>query len=167
MLLLDRFDSTWDLSILATDISNRALEAGRAAVFPLERSADVPQKLLKRHMLRGTGDNARRMRAGPELRALVTFRRLNFRGDPYPEGPFDLIFCRNVLMYFDAPTRASIAEKLLDRLDPSGFLLMGHAESLNGVTTRGRPVFPTIYARAEAALEGFPHASRSRWRVDG
>lgn len=98
-------------------------------------------------MLQGVGDRAETMRAGPEIRALVRFDRLNLADPDYLGlGAFDLIFCRNVLMYFDRRTKERVLERLIDRLVPGGFLFLGHAESLSGVTTRVRSVQPTVYA---------------------
>jgi len=86
------------------------------------------------------------MKAGPEIRSVIRFERLNLNDDHYAvEGKFDLIFCRNVMIYFDSAARARVIERLLDHLAPNGFLFVGHAESLTGVADRVRYVLPTIY----------------------
>jgi chemotaxis protein methyltransferase CheR len=91
------------------------------------------------------------MRAGPELRRLVRFQRLNLNDSAYPiEGFFDLILCRNVLIYFDERTRRAVLERLISRLAPRGYLLLGAAEGLRGLDTRVRSVVPTIYAHERA-----------------
>ncbi len=147
MLLLSGFPKGWDLGILATDLSTRVLERGRAAVWPLERSRQIPPRFLKAFMLRGTGPQDGKMKAGPEIRALIRFERLNLNDEiPRIGGPFDLILCRNVLIYFDAETRRRILRELLGRLDPGGFLLVGHAESLSAFGDGVRQVAPSIYA---------------------
>lgn len=89
------------------------------------------------------------MKAGAEIQSLVRLKRLNLNEDQYPVGgQFDLIFCRNVLIYFDARSRARVVHRLLDHLAPSGFLFVGHAESLSSVTDRVSYIIPTIYGNA-------------------
>ncbi len=132
--------------LLASDLSTGVLEQARRGVFPIERAQDIPSALLQRFMLRGVRSEQGRMRVGPELRALVRFERFNLAATSWPRcPPFDLIFCRNVLIYFDAPTRARVVQSLLDRLAPDGFLFLGHAESLAGAERRARCVLPTVY----------------------
>lgn len=153
MLLLAHFPQDWDLSVLASDLSTRALERARAAIYPLDGIRTVPEPLLKRFMLKGVGERAGSARVGPEARGLVSFSHRNLN-DPatYPTGPFDLILCRNVLIYFDAASRHAVIDRLLDRLVPDGLLLVGHAESLTGSTARLRAVFPTVYTRPSHPL---------------
>ncbi len=150
MMLLDYFGRRGhrDFEILATDISARVLEHGRRAVWPLERSSEIPEVFLKRYMRRGIGRQSACMRAGSELRSLVHFRQLNLSQDRYPEGPFDLILCRNVMIYFDAVVRERVVHSLLDLLTPTGVLMVGHAESFQGLTRRVRRLMPTVYALA-------------------
>jgi len=148
MLLSDQFGTGtgWDFEILATDISTRVLAAASAAVWPIAKAGEISTRHLKKYMLRGTGEQAGKMKAGPEIRAVVRFERLNLNDDHYPvEGKFDLIFCRNVMIYFDHQSRARVIQRLVDHLAANGFLFVGHAESLSGVTDRVRYVLPTIY----------------------
>ena len=96
----------------------------------------------------------------------MRFRRLNLNAEPFElTGPFDLILCRNVLIYFDAPGKARVLGRLLDRLDPRGYLCLGHSETMTGLNTRARGAGPTIYVRTEAssspdARKEPPHESR-------
>lgn len=148
MMLLDHFPpvSGWAFEILATDLSTRALGTGATGVWPISKASEIPQDYLKKYMLKGIGEQSGNMKAGAELRSMVRFERLNLNDDDYPVGQnIDLIFCRNVLIYFDARSRARVIERLVDHLAPNGFLFVGHAESLTGVTTRVRYVVPTIY----------------------
>jgi len=148
MMLLDHFaaGSGWDFDILATDLSTRALAAARAAIWPIAKASEIPHGRLKKYMLKGTGEQDGKMKAGPEIRSVIRFERLNLNDDHYAvEGKFDLIFCRNVMIYFDSAARARVIERLLDHLAPNGFLFVGHAESLTGVADRVRYVLPTIY----------------------
>jgi len=142
----------WDLEILATDLSTRVLERARQAVWPIEKAKEIPERYLKAYMLRGVGSQEGLMKAGPEIRGAVRFGRLNLNGDGWPAaGAFDLVFCRNVLIYFDRSTKVKVVNRLLERLGPGGLLFLGHAESLGGFTDRARAVLPTVYVRAPDA----------------
>jgi len=150
MLLFEHFPPAngWELEILATDLSTRVLDRARKAVWPIDKSREIPEQLLKRYMLRGTGSQHGNMKAGPQILSLIRFERVNLNDETYSiTGKFDAIFCRNVLIYFDTQSRARVIDRLLDYLDPSGYLFVGHAESLTGVTERARHVLPTIYRR--------------------
>ncbi|WP_437290008.1 CheR family methyltransferase [Sorangium sp. So ce406] len=149
------------ICILATDLSVRALDQAQRAVWPIERAAEIPEERLRAYMLRGTGASAGLMKAQPELRRLITFRRFNLL-DAAPKrfGLFDLIFCRNVLIYFDAATKASIVARLIASLAPSGYLFLGHAEGLHGTDHRVRCVAPSVYRlQPPAGLEGSRNTS--------
>ncbi len=151
MVLQDHFPPSagWEIEILATDLSNRALDCARAAIWPIAKAEEIPQQYLQRFMLKGIGAQAGKMKMTPEIRSMVRFERLNLNDDVYPvSGSFDLILCRNVLIYFDNPSRMRVIHRLLNHLAPSGYLFVGHAESLNGITDRVRPVMPTVYAHA-------------------
>ncbi len=148
MVLLDRVPagSGWAISILASDLSTRALDLAALGTFPIEDAKDIPPEYLRRFMLRGTRLQTGRMRVTPALASLVTFRRINLNDRTYPaQGPFELIFCRNVLMYFDPQVRQRVVGGLLDLLAPGGYLFLGHAESLSGVSERARHVGPAVY----------------------
>jgi len=161
MTLLAHFppSSGWTLEILASDLSTRALDQARAGLWCIDKAKEIPERYLKVFMLRGRGPQEGVMKAGPEIRSLLRFQRVNLNHDCYPvPGPFDLIFCRNVLIYFDVASKARVVNRLLDQLAPSGYLFVGHAESLTGLSDRGRSVGPTVYVRAgkpsRAHLEG-------------
>lgn len=142
-------EEDWDIHILASDISMRVLESTRRATWPIKRAEEIPKPLLKRYMLKGTGSQAGFMRAGPELRKLVETQYINLNDTRYPVTPgLDLIFCRNVLIYFDPESRARVVNRLLDLLKPDGYLFLGHAESLSGHNRRVRSVAPAIYTLA-------------------
>jgi chemotaxis protein methyltransferase CheR len=156
MALLDRFPpgSGWVPTILASDISTRVLEEAALGAFPIEDAREIPPAYLRRFMLRGTRSQQGKMCVSPTLRDIITFRRVNLNAAVYPvQGPFDLILCRNVLMYFEPATRTRIATGLLDLLTPGGYLFLGHAESLGGFSERARHVGPAIYVH-EARVQG-------------
>jgi chemotaxis protein methyltransferase CheR len=154
MMLRDELplESGWSIEILGSDISTRVLDKARAAVWFLDRSREIPEKYLKRYMLRGTGSQEGAMKAGPEIRSLVSFERINLIADSYPvEGRFDLVFCRNVLIYFNAATKERVVNGLLAHLEANGQLFLGHAEGMLGMAHRLRRVGPTVYEQARVA----------------
>jgi chemotaxis protein methyltransferase CheR len=157
MCLMTAFpsESSWHLDILASDLSTRVLRRAHSATWPIDKAKEIPEKHLKRFMLRGFGEHEGELRCGPELRSLVRFSRINLSAPPYPiAGQLDLIFCRNVLIYFDAASRAKVIDALIERLAPSGFLIVGHSESLHNVTRRAMLVAPGIYVRRTSAEAG-------------
>jgi chemotaxis protein methyltransferase CheR len=149
MTLLGRFppESGWQIEILASDISTRVLERAREAVWPIEKAAEIPERHLKRFMLRGARSQEGRMKAGPEIRSVVRFERINLNADSYPVTTrFDLIFCRNVLIYFDGPSKMRVTRQLVRHLEPTGYFFLGHAESVVDAAAELQRVGPTVYA---------------------
>lgn len=131
--------------IVATDVSQRALDRARSGMWDLALAREIPEPRLKKFMLRGRTNG--RMKAGEEIASMISFRRMNLHSEDFAAlGTFDVIFCRNVLIYFSAEARRSVLERAMRRLQPAGYLLLGHSESLNGITTRMRSVGPTVYA---------------------
>ncbi len=152
MLLHDRLAARgWSIEILATDLSTRVLAQAEEGEWSIERAAEIPERYRKRYMLRGTGAKAGRMAAGDELRSMISFRRVNLNDALWEvEGSFDLIFCRNVLIYFDGESKRRVIARLLDRLAPEGLFLLGHSESLCGWNHGLRSAGPTMYRRPES-----------------
>ena len=149
MTLLDQLPpaSGWSHQILATDVSARALDKAVAGVYPDSRRSDIPPRLLKSYMMKGVRERAGSIAAGPEIRAIIHFAAVNLNDvTTYPNGVFDAILCRNVLIYFDATSRERVLNALLARLAPGGFLFLGHAESING-RAAVRSVIPNVYVK--------------------
>jgi chemotaxis protein methyltransferase CheR len=138
----------WGIEVLATDLSTKVLARAEAGEWAIERAQHIPKTLLTAYMLRGYGGQAGVMRAGDELRRVIRFARVNLASDVWPSGPFDLVFCRNVLIYFDRTTQLRVVERLVERLAPPGYLFLGHAESLTGYSDRARAIVATIYQRS-------------------
>jgi chemotaxis protein methyltransferase CheR len=142
----------WEVEIEATDISTKVLRRAEEAVWPQERAAHIPDRYLKRFMLRGVRSQQGKVKASPELRRLVRFERLNLMsGGHSGMGRFDLILCRNVLIYFDAASKARALKGLLERLAPGGHLFVGHSETLGRIAPTLRPVCPNVYKLEDAA----------------
>jgi chemotaxis protein methyltransferase CheR len=164
MLLLKHFpaEQGWNVEVLATDISTRVLEKARAAIFPIEKSRDIPPELLRAYMLKGRDEHKAVMKVSPELHRVVRFARVNLHADSYPIlDSFDLIFCRNVLIYFDQESKEKVIAGILRHLSPSGLLVVGHSEHLGGISPNLKTVAPTIHALAgpSSALPAQPRTA--------
>lgn len=137
--------------ILATDIDTQVLAKAEAGVYPLERVSGLSPERLKRFFLRGKGPQAGYVRLRPELRRLISFKPLNLLDDKWAiKGPFDAVFCRNVMIYFDKPTQGQILSRFAPLLKPSGLLFAGHSENLSFVTRDFSLIGKTVYQLSQA-----------------
>ena len=150
MVLLDRLGEDWDIEIMASDISTKVLDRAAQGVWPVERAAEIPEHYRRRYMLRGVGPEEGNCRAGKAVRVPLRFDRINLNDHDYPvPGMFDAIFCRNVLIYFDQPSRAAVIDRLTRRIVPGGYLFLGHAESAARTATDLKSVMPAVYRRRD------------------
>jgi chemotaxis protein methyltransferase CheR len=139
---------TWPWRIEATDISHRVLQKARAGVYREDVVAKVPREIFSTHFQKGFGPQAGNYRIRPQLAEMVTFRQLNLlESEPPVRDPFHVIFCRNVMIYFDHPTQEELVHRLARRLVPGGYLLVGHSESLTAIHHGLEVVRPAIYRR--------------------
>jgi len=138
------------LSILATDISTRALATAARGIYPADRFQSFPPEWLSRYFLRGHGRWSGWYKVKPEVRRIIEFRRLNLIEPFNHPQPFTLIFCRNVMIYFDKPTQQQVVAKLAACLEPGGYLFVGHSESLAGKTAGLVYIQPAIYKKPVA-----------------
>jgi chemotaxis protein methyltransferase CheR len=147
--LADQYPASagWDWRVLATDISTRALDHAAAGVYAADRLESVPAEWRRRYFQRGVGRWEGFYRVKRAIIERVTFQQLNLLG-AYPfKGPFEAIFCRNVMIYFDRPTQEELVRHLAQLLVPGGHLMTGHAESLPGLSAGLRCVRPSIYRK--------------------
>lgn len=135
------------LRLLATDISTRALEKAQAGIYPMERLEGLPPGWPQKYFQRGVGRWEGSVRVKPEWRAKVDFRRLNLMEDFSHLPAMAVIFCRNVMIYFDKPTQEGLVRRFEDRLEPGGWLLIGHSEGLMGVRHGLEYVKPAVYRK--------------------
>jgi chemotaxis protein methyltransferase CheR len=139
----------WDVKLLATDLDSAVLAHGTAGIYTHERFENVSRKRVERFFDRGAGAQEGKLRAREELRSLVTFRQLNLMHGWPMRGPFDAIFCRNVIIYFDKDTQRALFERMATLQKPGDFLFLGHSESLYRVSDRYELVGRTIYRRRD------------------
>ena len=137
-------------TILATDISLHVLQTAQRGIYPIERAKNIPQSILKKYFQKGQGKWGRHIRIKPEIQRLVTFKRFNLLTDTVPSQTYDTIFCRNVLIYFDNPTKETVVNKLHGALKLNGFFIIGGAESLNNIHHKYKYIRPSIYKRTSA-----------------
>ncbi len=135
-------------SILASDISTRILERAKTAIYPEDRIEPIPPDFKKKYLLRSKDRTRSLGRIVPQLRALVNFRRINFMDDDLCVAEkMDIIFCRNVVIYFDRGTQEILMRKFYNQLRPGGYLFLGHSETLNGLDVDFRAVASTVYRK--------------------
>ena len=135
----------WDVKILATDLDANVLRHGQEGVYTQERINGIDAARQKRWFQIGKGDNQGLVKVKPELKDLIHFKRLNLLHEWPMRGSFDLIFCRNVVIYFDKPTQSVLFERYADILIPGGHLFIGHSETLYKVSDRFASLGHTIY----------------------
>lgn len=136
----------WDIRILATDISTKVLAKAKEAVYDAEILEPIPQGWRQKYFVK-EDSQGKTYRVVPQLRNLISLARLNFM-DKFPmRGPFDVIFCRNAMIYFDKPTQADLVSRFYDLIAPGGYLFVGHSESLTGANHKFRYIQPAVYQK--------------------
>ena len=146
-MVLAEHAATDSWEIVGTDISSRIVERARSGLYAMERTRHIPKPCLRKYCLKGVGDNDGTFLISRELRDRTRFVHANLKDDLQKLGRFDLVFLRNVLIYFDQPTKRAVVAGVLQRLNPGGLLLIGHSESLNGVTEAVEVLRPSIYRK--------------------
>ncbi len=140
------------VSIVATDLDTNVLATARAGMYPVERIAKLPEDMMKRHFLRGTGAQEGMVRVRQEVRDMITFRQLNLLDDKWSvRAPVDAIFCRNVMIYFDKATQHAILKKFAPLLRSDGLLYAGHSESFHHADEYFKLRSKTVYELSHKA----------------
>lgn len=137
----------WDIRILATDIDTNALHQAASGIFPEERLATVDDAIRKRWFFRGRGRNGKRVRISKDVANLISFRELNLIHEWPMRNPFDIIFCRNVMIYFDKDFKKSLVRGFSSLQRPGDLLFVGHSENLMNISDAYAPVDRTVYER--------------------
>jgi chemotaxis protein methyltransferase CheR len=152
MTLSDTIDSpsTWNCRILASDISTRMLAKAATGQYSHEKINSLSSDLVRRHFLLGKGNRRELVKIKPHIANMAVFRRINLMDDRYPiKSLLDVIFCRNVMIYFDRETQAKVLGRLSRYLKPGGYLFLGHSETMQGISDAFHYVAPTIYRKQE------------------
>ncbi|MGZ3236259.1 MAG: CheR family methyltransferase [Burkholderiaceae bacterium] len=137
--------ASWE--VMGSDISTRVLQKARTGHYPMERARHIPQTYLKRFCLKGIDVQEGTMLVDRSLRSRVQFTQVNLNV-PLPQlGKFDIIFLRNVMIYFNGDTKRQVVDRVLGMLKPGGHFIVGHSESLNDITNAVRPIVPSIYCK--------------------
>ena len=138
----------FSFNILGTDICTDVLEKAVQGIYSVIKAEPIPEALKKKYLLRSKDPENRIVRVSPELRSLARFRRLNFMDDDFGfREPFDIIFCRNVIIYFDRPTQEKLLAKLVDNLAVGRYIFLGHSETLLGLNLPLQQMAPSVYRR--------------------
>jgi chemotaxis protein methyltransferase CheR len=136
-----------DVLILATDISNEMLDIARRGIYSSARTADIPRTLRSKYLERVPHANQELYGVSASLKNMVRFGWLNLMQSWPMKGPFNAIFCRNVMIYFDRPTQQSLVNRFWDLLAPGGYLFVGHSEGLSGIKHRFQYTKPAVYKK--------------------
>lgn len=147
MVLAERLGLPGNWTVTGSDISQRMLAAAAGGLYPLERARGIPPNLLSKYCLKGVRSRAGTLLIDPALRGHTRFRQINLNQELPEIGPFDVIFLRNVMIYFEAETKRDVVRRLVRKLRPGGHFIVGHSESLNGLSETLRAVRPTIYVK--------------------
>lgn len=139
---------SYDVKMLASDISTKVLDAADRGVYEAERLKPIPYDVMQRHFLMGSGNNNGRFKVKRHLRDMIVYRRINLMDANYPiRTRFDVIFFRNAMIYFDKPTQVDVISKLSRYLKDGGYLFLGHSETLQGTDCGLRYVRPNVYRK--------------------
>ena len=149
MVLADELGAAGNWTILGSDISTHVLSIAQRGLYWLDRTRGLPQSYLRQYCLKGVRTQEGAFVIAPELRKHTTFRQINLNTTLPDIGKFDVIFLRNVMIYFDNDTKSQVVARLVQKLRPGGYLIIGHSESLNGINDTVKPVKPTIYRLPE------------------
>lgn len=145
------------VEIIATDIDTNVLNKAKAGIYPVERIEKLPQDVIKRFFLKGSGTNTNNVKVRKELSDLISFRQLNLLDSDWPvKGPFDVIFCRNVMIYFDKDTQYKILKRFAPLLESHGLLFAGHSESLHHAADLFKLRGQTVYELAAQVRQERP-----------
>ena len=148
MTALENLPREVKISIIASDISTKVLQIAKFGVYKDSDVKGIPSPLLKRYFQKGVGRAQDLFRVKSDLRDLVSFRQVNLATPPYAvEAPLDVIFCRNVMIYFNQDLRRRLVGSFSDMLRPGGYLVVGMAESLSGIHEKLKSVEPSVYVK--------------------
>lgn len=142
-------NSGWDIKILATDLDSNVLAKGQSGIYDAERISGLSKQRVRNWFLRGKGDKSDLVRVHPSLQEMISFKRLNLMNEWPIKGPFDFMFCRNVVIYFDKPTQSVLFDRYANLLIDNARLFLGHSETMFKVCDRFKLIGNTIYQKSK------------------
>lgn len=151
---LEKNNTYWDAKILATDIDSNVVAKGKAGIYPLQSIEDIPNHFKSKYLKQGRGQHENHIKVSKVLQSRITFKQLNLLDDWPMQGPFDIIFCRNVIIYFDKQTQTSLFERYYNMLAPGGLLILGHSENLGSYQQYFENVGRTIFRKPFSLNQG-------------
>jgi chemotaxis protein methyltransferase CheR len=148
MTLAESLPPEREWQVVATDISSRMVETARRGMYPIEAAETIPRHLLQAYCLKGRGEYEGFMAIDRRLASHIVFQEANLIDLPRNLGLFDVIFLRNVMIYFGMETKRLLVHQMIELLRPGGYLILSHSETLNGISTSLRTIQPSIYHRS-------------------
>lgn len=149
MVLAENLPEDWNIRVLATDLDSSVVATGEAGQYTLERITGITDVRRRRWFLRGRGGNEGQVKVRQEIRDMITFKRLNLQNRWPMRQPFDIIFCRNVVIYFNKDTQRVLFDRFAEQMTPGGHLFIGHSETLYKVSDRFKLLGSTVYQRVK------------------
>jgi chemotaxis protein methyltransferase CheR len=149
MTLNDQIPNAWDAKILATDLDTNVVAQGESGVYSPDRVSDLSSKLVSQYFDKIGSGEKERVQVKKSLRNMTFFKPLNLLQDWPMSGQFEMIFCRNVVIYFDKPTQKLLFNRFADLLSPGGYLIIGHAESMYNLSDRFTSIGNTVYRKTK------------------
>lgn len=138
-------EKDWD--ILGSDISTQVLQKAAHGIYTMDRSEKIPKVMIYKHCLKGKDENVGRFTVTPAVRRHVRFAQINLNQQLPDTGMFDIVFLRNVMIYFQAETKAAVVGRIVEKMNPGGWLFIGHSETLSGVSRQLEQIQPTVYRK--------------------
>lgn len=146
-IAIQLMENRFQFEIFASDISDTMLETASRGVYPLDRVRAVPKPLLHKYFQKGVNHSANKVKIRNEVKTNITFGKFNLVTGTPPKSQYDIIFCRNVMIYFDLPTKQKVVNDMYNALKPGGYFIFGQSESLVGIATTLKTISPSIYQK--------------------
>ncbi|MBU1169793.1 MAG: methyltransferase domain-containing protein [Proteobacteria bacterium] len=146
-IAIQLIENHFRFEIFASDISDTMLEIAGRGIYPLDRVRAVPKQLLHKYFQKGVNHSANKVKVKPEVKTHIRFGKYNLVTAPPPKAEYDIIFCRNVMIYFDLPTKQKVMDDMWTALKTGGYFIFGQSESIVGIKTPLKTISPSIYQK--------------------
>lgn len=146
-IAIQLLENGFNFRIFASDISAAMLDTAQAGVYPIERAKSIPLALLRKYFQKGVNASSDKIKIKESVKTHVTFGKYNLVSGSPPSSEYDIIFCRNVMIYFDLPTKQKVVDDMYKALKPGGYFIFGQSESIVGITSPFKTISPSIYQK--------------------